>query len=62
MSHSDAAAGGVGVGVGWDIEEVSGSVFYVETVQTENVSQKKDEKKKRHFCFPFTMAVVELLL
>lgn len=46
MSHSDAARG--------TSEEASGSVFYVENVQTENVSTA--------FCFPFTMAVVELLL
>lgn len=46
MSHSDAARG--------TTEEASGSVLYVENVQTENVLTA--------FCFPFTMAVVELLL
>lgn len=46
MSHSDVAGGMT--------ERASGSVFNVENVQTENVSTA--------FCFPFTMAVVELLL
>lgn len=46
MSHVDAARR--------TAEEASGCVFYVENIQTENVSTA--------FCFPFTMAVVELLL
>lgn len=41
-------------GGGGGAEEVSGSVFYVENVQSENVLPA--------FCFPFTLAVVELLL
>lgn len=47
MSHSDAARRRTA-------KEASGSVFYVENIQTENVATA--------FCFPFTMAVVELLL
>ncbi len=46
MSHSDTARR--------TTEEAAGSVFYAENIQTENVSTA--------FCFPFTMAVVELLL
>lgn len=46
MSHSDAAKE--------KRQRKRQSVFYVENIQTENVSTA--------FCFPFTMAVVELLL